>query len=53
MVNSSCIIYYPLCSIWSSYGLIKCKYFFIKKIKSQEDDLFNIKITDEDYFFVK
>lgn len=51
-MNSSCIIYYPIGSIWSSYGLIKCKYFFINKIITQDDDI-NIKITDEDYFFVK
>lgn len=52
MRNSSCIIYYPLCSIWSSYSLIKSTYFFINKIKTQ-DDVINIKITNEDYFFIK
>ena len=52
MLTSSCIIYYPMGSILSSYGLIKYKYFFINKIKTQDDDI-NIKITDEDYFFIK
>jgi len=56
MLTSSCIIYYPMGSIWSSYGLIKYKYVFIKKIEHRDLDLdldINSKIiTEEDYIFI-
>ena len=52
MLTSSCIIYYPMCSIWSSYGLIKYKYFFINKIKNLDVDINSKIITEEDYIFV-
>ena len=52
MFTSSCIIYYPMCSIWSSYGLIKHKYFFIKKMKNLDIDINSKIITEEDYIFI-
>lgn len=52
MFNSSCIIYYPIGSIWSSYGLIKYKYFFIKKIENPDVSINSKIITEEDYIFV-
>ena len=52
MLTSSCIIYYPIGSIWSSYGLIKYKYVFIKKIKNLNIDINTKIITEEDYIFV-
>lgn len=52
MLTSSCIIYYPIGSLWSSYSLIKYKYVFIKKIKNPDLDINSKIITEEDYIFV-
>jgi hypothetical protein len=52
MLTSSCIIYYPIGSLWSSYGLIKYKYVFIKKIKNPDVGNNSKIITEDDYVFV-
>lgn len=49
MIKSFGIIYYPLNSVWSRFGLIKIQpYFLSKKIL-----LYEIDIQDTDYVIIK
>ena len=50
--HSSCIIFYPTSSIWSSFGLIKYKYFVLPCIKTYDKmyrECIEMKIIEDDY----
>jgi len=50
--RASCIIYYPMSLIWSSYGVVKYKCFSLpnKTLKKQDD--IELKIIEEDYIIL-
>jgi len=47
MIGNVGIIYYPLKSVWSEFGLIKVKPYFFSKNEKNE-----INIQDTDYIFI-
>ena len=54
MIKNFGIIYYPLNSIWSGFGLIKIQpYFLSKSILSYEINIENTKYIEPDYIFIK
>ena len=51
MWNSSCIIYYPIRSIWNSYDLVKGRCFSFPNIIRNEKNI-EINATEEDYIIL-
>jgi hypothetical protein len=55
--HTSCIIFYPTHSIWSSFGIIKYKYFVLPCIKKYDQmykykEGIEMKIIEDDYIIL-